>query len=70
MKDKIDTVLRLSEPVLCEVILKPDYVFAPKVSSERKADGIIISRPLDDMFPFLTPEEYKSNRYQRSEGKL
>jgi acetolactate synthase I/II/III large subunit len=63
MKEKIETVLRSSEPALCEVMLNPDYVFAPKVSSERKPDGRIISKPLDDMFPFLDRKEYESNRY-------
>ncbi len=58
---KIRAILDLKGPVLCEVILTEDYVFAPKVSSERKADGKIVSKPLEDMYPFLDRREFKEN---------
>ena len=30
-----------------------DYAFSPKLSSEAKPDGRIVSKPLEDMYPFL-----------------
>ena len=33
----------------------------PKLSSEIKPDGKMISKPLEDMFPFLDREEFKEN---------
>ncbi|HWR58473.1 MAG TPA: hypothetical protein VN328_06265, partial [Thermodesulfovibrionales bacterium] len=48
-------------PVVCDVLLLPDYKFSPKLSSERRPDGRIVSKPLEDMYPFLDREEFKRN---------
>ncbi len=48
-------------PVVCEVMLQEDYIFAPKHSSEKLPDGKIISKPLEDMFPFLDRDEFREN---------
>ncbi len=61
MQERIKKVLQSTGPVLCEVLLPPDYIFAPKLSSERKPDGRLVSKPLEDLFPFLSREEFKKN---------
>jgi acetolactate synthase I/II/III large subunit len=61
MADKINKIFKSKEPVLCEVILEPDYKFQPRVSSRKLNDGRIISKPLEDMFPFLSRPEFMSN---------
>lgn len=61
MTPAIERVLADEGPVLCEVKLKLDYIFAPKLSSERKSDGTMISKPLEDLHPFLSREEFKQN---------
>ena len=61
MIDKIKNVLKCSGPVLCEVVLEPKYKFQPRVSSKKLTDGRIISKPLEDMFPFLSRDEFRSN---------
>jgi acetolactate synthase-1/2/3 large subunit len=33
----------------------------PKLSSEIKPDGKMVSKPLEDMFPFVDREEFKKN---------
>ncbi len=58
---KIKDVLKFNGPVLCEVILEPKYKFQPRVSSKKLDDGRIISKPLEDMFPFLSRDEFNSN---------
>lgn len=58
---KIAGVLSYEGPIVCEVKLKTDYIFAPKSASEKLADGTIVSKPLDDMFPFLDRGEYLKN---------
>ncbi len=50
-------------PVLCNVVVDPEQNFVPKLSSKVLADGSIVSPSMDDMFPFLSREEYESNRY-------
>ena len=59
--EEIDRVLSAKGPCICEVILQRDYRFAPKSSSERKPDGRIVSKPLEDLAPFLSREEFASN---------
>ena len=61
MDSTIQRVLNIEGPVVCEVILTPDYIFSPKLSSERLPDGRIISKPLEDMYPFLPREEFENN---------
>lgn len=57
----IAAVLAMPGPVICDVRLTPDYRFEPKLSSEKKPDGRIVSKPLEDMFPFLGREEFRTN---------
>jgi acetolactate synthase-1/2/3 large subunit len=54
-------VLAQPGPVVCDVRLTPDYRFEPKLSSEKKPDGRIVSKPLEDMYPFLDRAEFSSN---------
>lgn len=61
LSEQIETVLNTKGPVVCEVILPREYAFAPKLSSERKPDGRLVTKPMEDMFPFLGREEFKQN---------
>jgi len=61
MKEKIQKILSTDGSVLCEVKLVHDYKFSPKLSSQRLQDGRMVSRPLEDLFPFLDREELKKN---------
>jgi acetolactate synthase I/II/III large subunit len=58
IKNTIDKVLKTDGPVLCEIILDNNYIFSPKVSSQKLPDGKIVSKPLEDMYPFLERNEY------------
>ncbi len=59
--EKIETVLNTKGPVFCEVMLDPDEEIGPKVASYKKEDGTMISKPLEDLAPFLPREEFKEN---------
>lgn len=65
--DEIDNtikdVLSAKGPVLCDVIVNPDYIFTPKLSSRKLEDGTMISPSLEDMYPFLPRDEYEKNFY-------
>ncbi len=53
LSERIADILSAEGPVLCEVMLDPDEKMEPKLSSEVKPDGRIVSKPLEDMYPFL-----------------
>jgi len=57
----IEQVLKTEGPVLCDVQMQPDQLFSPRVSSRRLPDGRIVSKPLEDMYPFLSRDEFKNN---------
>jgi acetolactate synthase-1/2/3 large subunit len=60
LRAQVKDILAAKESILCEVRLC-DYTFNPKLSSEAKPDGRIVSKPLEDMFPFLPRDEFYSN---------
>jgi len=62
IQEKINKVLSTEGPVFCEVVVDPEQNFEPKVSSKVLPDGKIVSPPIDDMFPFLSKNEYKKNK--------
>ena len=61
MEAVIQATLLETGPVICEVMLTTEQVFAPKMSSKRLADGRMVSRPLEDLAPFLERTELQEN---------
>ena len=61
--DKIQSVLDMDGPVICEAIVDCTQNFEPKLSSKVLDDGRIVSPSIDDMFPFLPKEEYERNHF-------
>jgi acetolactate synthase I/II/III large subunit len=57
----VRSVLATRGPVVCEVILAPDEARVPRLASAKRPDGSMVSRPLEDLFPFLSREEFESN---------
>lgn len=49
-------------PAFIEVVVDPSQIFAPKLSSKVLPDGKIVSPEIDDMYPFLSREEYEENK--------
>ena len=60
----IEKTLNAANPVICEVLVNSDYIFIPKLSSKKLPDGTMISPSLENMYPFLPEDEYKSNMLQ------
>lgn len=56
--DDIDDTLSAPGPRICEVMLTHDQPFAPKAVSKRLPDGRMVSKPLEDMAPFLDRDEF------------
>lgn len=61
MEQEINNVLACKGASICEVVLNCGYIFAPKLSSEKKSDGKMVSKPLEDLYPFLERNEFDSN---------
>ncbi len=58
----ITNLLDSEGPYICEVFVDEKQNFEPKLSSKVLPDGRIVSPEPDDMYPFLSREEYESNK--------
>jgi len=58
---RIEEVLNAPGPALCNVHLDPAQEFEPRLKSRQLPDGKLVSPNLEDMYPFLDPEELASN---------
>ena len=61
LRQQIRKILDSPGPIVCEVIAIPDEPRQPRVSSMQRPDGTMVSKPLEDMFPFLEREEFLAN---------
>ena len=62
--DLIPVVRRALEsdgPLVIEVVTPREEPRAPSLSSMRKADGSMVSKPLEDLWPFLPRDEFLAN---------
>jgi len=55
----IKKALNNNRPVICDIICDPSQLVIPTVHSFKKDDGSLISKPLEDMWPFLDRKEFK-----------
>lgn len=63
LKNSIAGILAKDEAVLCEVFVDTNQKFEPKSATKKLDDGSLFSPPLEDLAPFLSREELKSNMY-------
>ncbi len=61
IRERIREILQAEGPLVCEVMISPNQTTAPRVSSVKKEDGTMSSRPMEDMWPFLDREEFAAN---------
>ena len=61
LHSRIDQILAEPGPFVCEIIMPEDQPLIPRVSSLKTPDGTIISKPLEDMYPFLDRKEFLEN---------
>lgn len=55
IRAKIRAILEEPGPTVCEVMVSPQQTTAPRVSSQRLPDGRMVSRPMEDLWPFMEP---------------
>jgi len=57
----IERTLAGSDPALCTIRVSQFQVTAPRVQSMKTPEGSMVSKPLEDMWPYLPPEELRAN---------
>ena len=61
IKNSVLKILKINEPVICELILDSEQEQMPKAINRRTSDGKSIPTTFEDMYPFLPKNELKSN---------
>lgn len=61
MVDILPKVLECEGTVLCELMVLPEETVSPRTKSIQLEDGSMISKPLEDMWPFLHEKEINEN---------
>ena len=58
---RLRRILDADGPVLCELVTDPAQPTIPRLSSEVRPDGSVVSRPMEDLAPFLDRDELARN---------
>jgi acetolactate synthase-1/2/3 large subunit len=61
LDETIAWALTLQGPVLVDVLMDPEQNFTPKSQAQKLPDGTLVSKPLEDLWPFLSHEELLEN---------
>jgi acetolactate synthase-1/2/3 large subunit len=61
LAEQVRRVLETPGPVVCDVRVIPDEIRGPCLSSMQRPDGSLVSKPLEDLWPFLDREEFRAN---------
>lgn len=67
LPDAIAWTLRGDDPALCCLKLADNHVTAPRVQAMKTANGSMVSKPLEDMWPYLPREEFEQNMIARND---
>jgi acetolactate synthase I/II/III large subunit len=61
LRKEVRAVLDTPGPVVCDVWCIPDEARMPSLASSQRADGSLVSKPLEDLWPFLDRDEFRAN---------
>ncbi len=61
LREKVAAVLATDGPVVCAVNTSSDQPTLPRATASTRADGTIVSLPMEDMAPRLPREEFLAN---------
>ncbi len=61
LRADVRRVLDTPGPVVCDVHVIPEESRAPRLSSAQRPDGSFVSKPLEDLWPFLDRNEFLEN---------
>ena len=61
LREEVDAVLAHDRPTVCAVDIPAEQPTAPRVTSAVRPNGVIVSKPMEDMWPFLDRDEFEAN---------
>ncbi|QUH28977.1 thiamine pyrophosphate-binding protein [Vallitalea guaymasensis] len=61
LEEKVAEVLNIEGPVICDLMINPLQQTMPRVKSVKLPNGSMITKPMEDLWPFLEEEEFTNN---------
>jgi len=61
LDNALEKMMAATGPMILEVMCPQDQEIIPTASSKRMPDGRMVSKPLEDMYPFLERDEFLAN---------
>ena len=61
LREQVREAIAADGPMVCAVDTPAELPTAPRVTSSVRADGSIVSKPMEDMWPFLSRDEFEAN---------
>ena len=61
LDERLDEILAHEGPLVVDVMMPEEQQLIPRVSSMKLPDGTIISKPMEDLYPFLDRDEFQEN---------
>ena len=61
LRQHLEDIMAYEGPVVCEIMMDPDQLQAPKAVSRKNAAGLAQQTPIEDSYPFLDPQEVSNN---------
>ena len=58
LKNNISSIISENSPIICELMMPKDEQIKPTSATKQLENGKIVSQPLENMFPFLSEEEF------------
>jgi acetolactate synthase-1/2/3 large subunit len=58
LKNNISSIILETSPIICELMMPKDEQIVPTSATKQLETGKIVSQPLENMFPFLSEEEF------------
>jgi acetolactate synthase I/II/III large subunit len=61
LKKEIAEILADPRPTIIDLVVHPEEERLPRIASKPTASGSMVSTPLEDLYPYLPREEFRSN---------
>jgi len=61
LKNTINQIVYSDGPNICELIMDENQETSPRIMKRKKPDGTMSQAPIEDLYPFLNPEELEEN---------
>jgi acetolactate synthase-1/2/3 large subunit len=69
IRGQVRRILDQDGPVVCDVHITPNQTTAPRVSSRQRADGMMETAPMEDLWPFLDRDDFAKQMLIETESK-